>query len=232
MKCLYRIIFLVLLWPALVQGEEFDYVSKIASLADPEDRSEPGHLRLPKIVYWMEMARRDNVNITNLLDAALRRVMTNQWAGKPEVVQVPVEPPRRIPGKGLVMQQVTNEAPVRQFMQECLLRNLHHAERFGCLNTNGLEHLRRGEPPTPPREAQDGSRLVADAHVPVDICPDLAGFLANFELRVHRTTQSQTLKMGVKSRQKLFADKFLELGVLSPACYEKFMANFQRADAP
>ncbi len=202
-------------------------VNKIAPLADPENRTDPAPPRLQKIVYWLAVARQERLDVTNILDIALRRVMTNQWAGRREIVEVPVWPHRLVSGRSgqLVHHTVTNEAPIRQFTIECLLRALHTAEDKGCLDAAGLERMRRGEPAIPSREAQEGNPLIAEEFVSVSHCPRVAGFMANFHLRVRRKTESHISRFNARGRKVLYADKFLELGVLSQECYDKFMAE-------
>ena len=208
-----------------------EYVNRIAPLADPENRSEPGPQRLQKIIYWVAVAKQGNLDVTNILDLALRRVMTNQWAGKPEVMRIPQSDGKRRGNHG-PEKVVTNEAPVRQFTLECLLRNLNIAELKGCLDAAGLERMRRGEPAIPPREAQEGNPLIAKEFVPAALCPQLAGFMANFHLTVHRKTEAHITRHSARGRKVIFADKFLELGVLSQECYDKFMAQLPEVGRP
>lgn len=202
-------------------------VNKIAPLADPENRTDPAPPRLQKIVYWLAVARQERLDVTNILDIALRRVMTNQWAGRREIVEVPVWPHRLVPGRTgqLVQHTVTNEAPIRQFTLECLLRALHAAEDKGCLNAAGLERMRRGEPAIPPRESQEGNPLIAEEFVSVALCPRLAGFMANFHLIVRRQKEAHIIRFNARGRKVLYADKFLELGVISRDCHDKFIAE-------
>ncbi|HEU0009859.1 MAG TPA: hypothetical protein VFT34_08595 [Verrucomicrobiae bacterium] len=206
------IIFLFLFSTFVRAGEADNYAEKIAPLADPENHSEALTVRLPKIIYWLAVAKQNNVDVTNVLNIALGRVMTNKWAGEPEII--------RLRG-GKVY---TNDAPIRNFTTSSLLGNLYLAEQHGCVDEEALEQLRRGQAPTIKKTRYAGDRLSADYVIPITVLPELENLFMNIQL-----APSRTKPIDRRMRQSAYAIRFNELGLLPDASYRKFLQWIQPA---
>lgn len=194
-------------------------VSQIALLAHPANTGEVATLRVSKVVYWLGVAQRGNIDVTNVLNTALALVMTNQWAGEPEIIrfQGGFRGGREIPGRS-----VTNNAPIRQHARDSLLRNLLIAERHGCLDDEGLENLRKGQASTIKRGKFIGGRLSSVFVIPPDVCPELNNLLANVELSP--ADENPRLKGFFRSALAL---RLSDLGLLSNDGYKKFLQWIQ-----
>src|SRR5688572_13872836 len=84
-RMIAHIAFLCFAAMVVAAGPVEDHASKIAPLIDPGKLATLGprgaNPRVQKYVYWLEMARRETANVTNVVNAALLSVgMTNRLA--------------------------------------------------------------------------------------------------------------------------------------------------------
>jgi hypothetical protein len=174
----------VLLSPAVAGGASRQ---ALVSLCDPAKiatlTSERGaNPRVRKIVYWLEIARREGRDAKAEMEAVMTQL---GWGGT---------------AKG----ELTTSA---------MVRNLTIAERLGCLDSEGMESLRRGSSPTVKFGPYSGEKLTVDHIIPRAVSPSLDLVLANLELM----PQSLNLRKGAKigQRQVDLANKLLQAGMIS-----------------
>ena len=110
-----------------------------------------------------------------------------------------------------------------QLTAAAMARNRTIAERLGCLDTEGMELLRRGRAPTITRGPYAGEKLTVDHIIPRAVAPSLDKVLANLELMPHSLNMRKGAKVG--QRQLDLANKLLAAGVLTP---EEHAAIFER----
>ena len=97
--------------------------------------------------------------------------------------------------------------------KQALLRNLDIASKLGCLDTEGLTAMRRGNAPTVRRGPYTGDKLSVDHIIPRAVCPELDNVIANLELMPLRMNESKNDRVG--ARQTDLARKFHKAGLLS-----------------
>lgn len=96
---------------------------------------------------------------------------------------------------------------------EAMVRNLTIAERLGCLDSEGLGEMRRGQAPTVRRGPYRGEKLSVDHIIPRAVVPELDNVIANLELMPLKMNEGKKAKIG--ARQKDLARKFRKAGLLS-----------------
>ena len=96
---------------------------------------------------------------------------------------------------------------------EAMVRNLVIAERLGCLDSDGLEEMHRGQAPTVRRGPYRGERLSVDHIIPLKVVPELDNVIANLELMPLRMNEGKNAKVG--ARQVDLARKLHKAGLLS-----------------
>lgn len=102
--------------------------------------------------------------------------------------------------------------------EAAMVRNRMIAERLGCLDTEGMERMRRGASPIVKRGPYAGERLTVDHVIPRAVSPALDRVLANLELMPERLNVSKGAKIG--ARQTDLARKLHAAGLLSGADLE------------
>ena len=96
---------------------------------------------------------------------------------------------------------------------EAMVRNLVIAERLGCLDSDGLGEMHRGQAPTVHRGPYRGERLSVDHIIPLKVVPELDNVIANLELMPLRMNEGKNAKIG--ARQVDLARKLHKAGLLS-----------------
>jgi hypothetical protein len=106
----------------------------------------------------------------------------------------------------------TNASAAR-LTREALLRNLDIAEKFGCLDADGLTEMRHGKAPTIRRGPYSGDQLSVDHIIPRAVCPELDNVIANLELLPMRLNSVKGDRVG--DRQVTLAQSFEHAGLLT-----------------
>ena len=101
----------------------------------------------------------------------------------------------------------------RKLTVDAMLRNLDIATKLGCLDTEGLEAMRRGHSPTVRKGPYRGDKLSVDHIVPRAVHPEFDNVIANLELMPLRMNESKNASMG--ARQKDLAKKLRKAGLHS-----------------
>jgi hypothetical protein len=96
---------------------------------------------------------------------------------------------------------------------EAMGRNLLIADRLGCLNSEGLREMRRGNAPTVQRGPYKGDQLSVDHIIPRSVAPELDKVIANLELMPQRMNAGKRAKVG--DRQQDLARRLNKAGLLS-----------------
>ncbi|MDB4265139.1 hypothetical protein N9891_00160 [bacterium] len=94
-----------------------------------------------------------------------------------------------------------------------LIRNRDILEKLGCLDSEGMEKLRRGKAPTITKGPYAGELATGDHIIPRSICPELDNCLFNLEFLPETLNQRKSNKIG--KRQIDLAKKWSQLGILS-----------------
>ena len=104
--------------------------------------------------------------------------------------------------------------PAREDEQKtALLRNLKILERLGCLDSQGLEKLRKGNAPTITKGPYTGELATADHIIPRSICPELDNAIFNLEFLPDTLNKEKSAKVG--DRQLSLARRWRNSGLLS-----------------
>ena len=104
--------------------------------------------------------------------------------------------------------------PSREDEQKAaLLRNLQILERLGCLDSQGLDKLRRGDAPTITTGPYTGELATADHIIPRSICPELDNAIFNLEFLPDTLNKEKSAKVG--ERQLSLARRWRDSGLLS-----------------
>lgn len=106
---------------------------------------------------------------------------------------------------GAIIDQAQEAAPPRDTAREdeqkaALLRNLQILERLGCLDTEGLEKLKRGRAPTITRGPYTGELATGDHIIPRSVCPELDNCLFNLEFLPDTLNKRKSAKVGDRQR--------------------------------
>ncbi len=104
-----------------------------------------------------------------------------------------------------------------------LLRHLEIARKLGCLDTAGLEEMRRGQAATIQRGPYGGDQLSVDHIIPRDVAPELDSVIANLELMPLRANEHKSDRIG--SRQRSLAKKLNQASLLSDKGLAWIMAH-------
>jgi hypothetical protein len=110
--------------------------------------------------------------------------------------------------------------------KQALLRNLDIASKLGCLDTEGLAAMRRGNAPTVRHGPYTGDKLSVDHIIPRAVCPELDNVIANLELMPLRMNESKNEKIG--ARQLDLAKKLHAAGLLSAEGKQEIANHPQR----
>ena len=100
-----------------------------------------------------------------------------------------------------------------EMTKAALLRNLDIADKLGCLDTEGMSEMRKGNAATIRRGPYRGDQLSVDHIIPRDLCPELDNVIANLELMPMRMNSSKNDRVG--ARQVDYARKLNEAGLLT-----------------
>ncbi len=122
------------------------------------------------------------------------------------------EKPAKVLGHAVPLAGYKNTEAAK-LTKDALLRNLHIAERLGCLNDLGLAEMKRGRAATVMRGPYKGDQLSVDHIIPRAVVPELDNVIANLELMPLRMNESKNDKVG--DRQRDMAKKFYQAGLLS-----------------
>lgn len=96
---------------------------------------------------------------------------------------------------------------------KALLRNLRILERLGCLDTDGMAKLRRGNAPTITRGPYAGDIAAVDHIIPRSVVPELDEKLFNLEFMPSQLNGRKGKKIG--QRQRALAMHWGNEGLLS-----------------
>ena len=110
-----------------------------------------------------------------------------------------------------------------ELTKKALLRNLELARRYGCLNSTGLEEMRRGQAPTVQRGPHRGDQLSVDHIIPRDAAPELDRVIANLQLMPLRANEGKSARMG--KRERSLAQELHRAGLLSGPGLARVMAH-------
>ncbi|HMJ89840.1 MAG TPA: hypothetical protein VK530_08485 [Candidatus Acidoferrum sp.] len=122
--------------------------------------------------------------------------------------------PSKVAALALKSVGMTN-ALAAQLTKAAMLRNITIAERLGCLDSEGLAEMRKGNAATVRRGPYAGDQLSVDHIIPRTVVPELDHVIANLELMPQRMNSRKNSSIG--ARQRDLAAKFREAGLLSDA---------------
>ena len=97
--------------------------------------------------------------------------------------------------------------------KDSLIRNLTILERLGCLDTDGMEKLRKGNAPTITKGPYAGEIVTGDHIIPRSVTPELDNTLFNLEFMPLTLNQRKAAK--ITARQVSLARKWHLEGLLS-----------------
>jgi hypothetical protein len=97
--------------------------------------------------------------------------------------------------------------------RDSLIRNLTILERLGCLDTEGMAKLRKGNAPTITKGPYAGEIVTGDHIKPRSVCPELDNTLFNLEFMPLTLNQRKSAKVG--QRQIDLAKRWHKAGLLS-----------------
>lgn len=100
-----------------------------------------------------------------------------------------------------------------QLTRDALLRNLDIAEKLGCLDSDGLSEMRKGNAPTIRRGPYSGQELSVDHIIPRTACVLLDNVIANLELMPQRLNSAKGNRVG--DRQVALARTLHRAGLLA-----------------
>ena len=95
---------------------------------------------------------------------------------------------------------------------EAMVRNLTIAERLGCLDSEGLGEMRKGQAPTVCRGPYRGENLSVDHIIPRAVVLELDNVIANLELMPLKLNEGKNARIG--ARQVSLARKLHKAGLL------------------
>ena len=124
------------------------------------------------------------------------------------------------------LKDVAMKGEAAALTKQALLRNLDIASKLGCLDTEGLAAMRRGNAPTVRRGPYTGDKLSVDHIIPRAVCPELDNVIANLELMPLRMNESKNDKIG--DRQLDLAKKLHAAGLLSAEGKQKIESHPHR----
>ena len=110
--------------------------------------------------------------------------------------------------------QVDSQNSARREAQiKSLVRNNTILNRLGCLDTEGMVKLRKGNAPTIKRGPYSGELATADHIIPRSVCPELDNRLFNLEFMPQTLNQRKSNR--ISQRQVDLAKRWNEMGLLS-----------------
>ena len=182
---LFLVVLLVGSAVAGTAGDIESYARKISSLVDPA-----------KLVTLGERGANSRVEkyVAILAEAKARGVA-----------------PKKVAAKAVMFVGMKGKAAV--LTSQAMVRNLVIAERLGCLDSEGLQEMHRGEAPTVRRGPYRGEKLSVDHVIPRAVVPELDNVIANLELMPLKMNEGKNAKIG--SRQVDLARKLHKAGLLS-----------------
>ena len=119
--------------------------------------------------------------------------------------------PKKVAGKAVAVVGMKGKAA--KLTGEAMVRNLTIAERLGCLDSEGLGEMRRGQAPTVRRGPYRGEKLSVDHIIPRAVVPELDNLIANLELLPLKMNEGKNAMIG--ARQVDLARKLHQAGLLS-----------------
>lgn len=119
--------------------------------------------------------------------------------------------PKKVAAKAVAL--VGMKGGAAKLTAEAMVRNLTIAERLGCLDSEGLGDMRRGQAPTVRRGPYRGEKLSVDHIIPRAVVPELDNVTANLELMPLEMNEGKNAKIG--ARQVDLARKLHKAGLLS-----------------
>jgi hypothetical protein len=119
--------------------------------------------------------------------------------------------PKKVAGKAMAI--VGMKGSAAKLTAEAMVRNLTIAERLGCLDSDGLGEMHRGQAPTVHRGPYRGEKLSVDHIIPRAVVPELDNVIANLELMPLKMNEGENAKIG--ARQLDLARKLHKAGLLS-----------------
>lgn len=119
--------------------------------------------------------------------------------------------PKKVAAKAVAVVGMKGRAA--RLTAEAMVRNLTIAERLGCLDSEGLGEMRRGQAPTVRRGPYRGEKLSVDHIIPRAVAPELDNVIANLELMPLKMNEGKNATVG--ARQVDLARKLHKAGLLS-----------------
>ena len=119
--------------------------------------------------------------------------------------------PKKVAAKAVVFVGMKGKAAA--LTSQAMVGNLVIAERLGCLDSEGLQEMHRGEAPTVRRGPYRGEKLSVDHIIPRAVVPELDNVIANLELMPLKMNEGKNANIG--SRQVDLARKLHKAGLLS-----------------
>ena len=110
-------------------------------------------------------------------------------------------------------QEGSRNSKRREAQIKSLVRNNTILHRLGCLDTEGMAKLRKGNAPTIKRGPYIGELATADHIIPRSICPELDNRLFNLEFMPQTLNQRKSNR--ISQRQVDLAKHWNEMGLLS-----------------
>jgi hypothetical protein len=122
------------------------------------------------------------------------------------------EKPKKVAARALELVGMEGEAA--KLTAKTMVGNLKIAERYGCVDEEGLKKMHAGEPPTVRRGRDKGDKLSVDHVIPRSVAPELGNRIANLELMPLRENEKKNAHVG--ERQMELGRKLEKAGLLSP----------------
>jgi hypothetical protein len=119
--------------------------------------------------------------------------------------------PKKVAAKAVAVVGMKGKAA--KLTAETMVRNLVIAERSGCLDSDGLREMHRGQAPTVRRGPYRGEMMSVDHIIPRAVVPELDNVIANLELMPLKMNEGKNAKIG--ARQVDLARKLHKAGLLS-----------------
>ena len=119
--------------------------------------------------------------------------------------------PKKVAAKAAALAGMKGKAA--KLTSEAMVRNLTIAERLGCLDSEGLAEMHRGQASTVRRGPYRGEKLSVDHIIPRAVVPELDNVIANLELMPLKLNEEKNA--GLTARQVDLARKLHQAGLLS-----------------
>lgn len=120
--------------------------------------------------------------------------------------------PAQVAAAAVKLAGYTNAQAI-ELTKKAMLTNLGIAQKFGCLDREGLDEMRRGNAATVRLGPNKGDQLSVDHVIPCSVRPELDCVIANLELMPLRMNSKKNARVG--QRQRALANQLVAAGLMS-----------------